>query len=98
MRRLIGENDALTQHEQRQGLNGYRTLQLAIGVATNLFDAFVEKVQAFGELTRLTINKSEKTNECRDLQAKRRALEKTRTALIDLKQRDGEIRAMIGLE
>ena len=98
IRRLIGENDALIQFEQRQGLKGYRTLQLAIGVDPIAFDAFVDKVQTFGELTRLTINKSDKTNEYHDLQTKRRALEKTREALTLLKQRDGEIRAMIELE
>jgi Domain of unknown function (DUF4349) len=98
IRRLIGENDALIQFEQRHGLKGFRTLQLAIGVDPAAFDAFVKKVQTFGELTRLTINKSDKTNEYRDLQAKRRALEKTREALTALKQRDGEIRAMIELE
>ena len=98
IRRLIGESDALMQFEQRRGLKGYRTLQLAIGVGPDAFDAFVDKVQAFGELTHLTINKSDKTNEYRDLQAKRRALEKTREALTLIKQRDGEIRAMIELE
>jgi len=67
IRRLIGENDALIQYEQSQGLDAYRTLQVAIGVAPNLFDAFVEKVQVLGELTWLTINKSDKTSEHRDL-------------------------------
>lgn len=98
IRRLIGEKDALIQFEQRQGLKGRRSLRLAIGVDPRFFDAFVEKVQTFGELTRLTIDKADKTNEYRDLQAKRRALEKTRQALTDLKTRDGEMRALIELE
>ncbi|MCH9807608.1 MAG: DUF4349 domain-containing protein [Alphaproteobacteria bacterium] len=98
IRRLIGEKDALIQFEQRQGLKGTRTLRLAVGVDPKDFDTFVEKVQTFGELTRLTINKSDKTNEYRDLQAKRRALEKTREALTALKTRDGEMRALIELE
>ncbi len=98
IRRLIGEKDALIQFEQRQGLKGHRSLRLAIGVDPKFFDAFVDKVQTFGELTRLTIDKADKTNEYRDLQAKRRALEKTREALTDLKARDGEMRALIELE
>lgn len=98
IRQLIGEKDALIQFEQRQGLKGHRSLRLAIGIDPRFFDAFVEKVQTFGELTRLTIDKADKTNEYRDLQAKRRALEKTREALAALKNRDGEMRAMIELE
>lgn len=98
IRQLIGEKDALIQFEQRQGLKGARSLRLAVGVDPKFFDAFVEKVQTFGELTRLTIDKADKTNEYRDLQAKRRALEKTREALTALKQRDGEMRALIELE
>ncbi|MBU2583441.1 MAG: DUF4349 domain-containing protein [Alphaproteobacteria bacterium] len=98
IRQLIGEKDALIQFEQRHGLKGHRSLRLAIGVDPKFFDAFVEKVQTFGELTRLTIDKADKTNEYRDLQAKRRALEKTREALAALKNRDGEMRALIELE
>lgn len=98
IRRLIGEKDALIQFEQRQGLKGSRTLRLAVGVDPKDFDVFVDTVQTFGELTRLTIDKSDKTNEYRDLQAKRRALEKTREALTALKSRDGEMRALIELE
>ena len=98
IRQLIGEKDALIQFEQRQGLKGARSLRLAVGVDPKFFDAFVEKVQTFGELTRLTIDKADKTNEYQDLQAKRRALEKTREALSGLKNRDGEMRALVELE
>lgn len=98
IRDLIAANDALIQFEQRKGLEGRRTLRLAVGVDPAAFDAFVEKVQAFGRLTHLSIDKSDKTNEYRDLQAKRRALEKTREALAALKSRDGEIRALVELE
>ncbi len=98
VRQLIAENDALIQFERRQGLKGSRRLQLAIGVSPDAFDSFVEKVQKFGDLRRLTIDKSDKTNEYRDLKAKRLALEKTREALTALKQRDGEIKDHVELE
>lgn len=98
IRNLIKTSSSLIQFEQRRGLKGYRTLQLAVGVNPNRFDTFVEEAQSFGKLTELTINKSDKTNEYRELQAKRVSLEKTREALTQLKQREGEIRAMIELE
>ncbi len=98
IRELIAERNALIQFEQRKGLEGKRTLRLAVGVDPADFDAFVAKVQGFGRLTHLTIDKSDKTNEYRDLQARRRALEKTREALTALKTRDGEMPAMIELE
>ncbi|MEQ8823731.1 MAG: DUF4349 domain-containing protein [Filomicrobium sp.] len=98
VRKLIAEQDALIQFERRQGLKGRRTLQLAIGVNPNDFDTMVEKFQTYGELRRLTIDKSDKTNEYRDLQAKRLALEKTREALSALKQREGQIKDHVELE
>lgn len=98
IRDLIGAADALVQFEQRQGLEGRRALRLAIGVDPAGFDEFVDKVQAIAELTHLSIDKSDKTNEYRDLQAKRRALEKAREALAGLKSREGEIRAFVELE
>lgn len=98
VRELIKGNDALIQFERREGLKGARRLQLAVGVDPDKFDPFVEKVRTFGKLSELTINKSDKTNEYRELKAKRISLEKTREALAGLKQRDGEVRAMVELE
>jgi len=90
--------DALIQFEQRSGLEGYRTLQLAIGVAPSSFDALIEDFKALGTLDRLQIDKTDKTNEYLDLQAKKVSLEKSRDSLIDLKTRQGDIDEMINLE
>ncbi|HUS97234.1 MAG TPA: DUF4349 domain-containing protein [Hyphomicrobiaceae bacterium] len=98
VRTHIKSNGALIQFEQRQGLKGHRLLRLAIGVSPDKFDSFVEKIQTFGKLSQLTINKSDKTNEYRDLQAKRASLDKSRTALAELKKREGDIRSMVELE
>lgn len=98
VRELIKTNSALIQFEQRRGLEGRRVLQLAIGVDPERFDDFVDKIQTYGKLTALTVNKSDKTNEYRELIAKRSALEKTREALTALKQREGQIKSMIELE
>lgn len=98
LRSMIKDNSALIQFEQRQGLKGRRSLRLAIGVNPEKFDPFVDEVQKIGKLSELTINKSDKTNEYRDLQAKRKSLETSRQALTDLKQREGDIGSMVELE
>ena len=98
LRSLIKDNSALIQFEQRRGLKNKRSLRLAIGVNPEKFDPFVSEVQTIGRLYELAINKSDKTNEYRDLQAKRKSLETSRKALTDLKQREGDIGAMVELE
>ncbi len=98
LRTLIKENSALIQFEQRQGLKRSRSLRLAIGVNPEKFDPFVAEVRTIGKVYKLTIDKSDKTNEYRDLQAKRASLETSRKALTDLKQREGDIAAMVELE
>jgi len=98
VRDLIKSEKALIQFEQRRGLLGARVLRLTIGVGPDLFDGFVAKAQTFGKLSKLTINKIDKTTEYRQLKAKSVSLEKARTALAELKERDGEVPAMIELE
>ena len=98
LRSLIKDNSALIQFEQRRGLKRSRSLRLAIGVNPEKFDPFVAEVQTIGKLYELAINKSDKTNEYRDLQAKRKSLETSRKALTDLNQREGDIGAMVELE
>ncbi|MEM7748122.1 MAG: DUF4349 domain-containing protein [Pseudomonadota bacterium] len=98
LRTLIKDNSALIQFEQRQGLKRSRSLRLAIGVNPEKFDPFVAEVRTIGKVYKLTIDKSDKTNEYRDLQAKRASLETSRKALTDLKQREGDIAAMVELE
>ncbi|MEM9495708.1 MAG: DUF4349 domain-containing protein [Pseudomonadota bacterium] len=89
---------ALIQFEQRSGLAGYRRLQLAIGVAPASFDDLVEDLKKLGEISRLQIDKTDKTNEYRDLQAQKVSLEKSRDSLIELKSRDGDVNELINLE
>ena len=98
VRALVESDDALIQFEQRTGLKGDRRLQLAIGVVPSRFDTFVEAVRTYGELTSLKINKTDKTNEFRELNAKRVSLEKTRAALSELKSREGKIGDLVALE
>ena len=98
VRAKIKAYDALIQFEQRSGLEGYRRLQLGIGIAPADFDALVGDMKDIGKLTRLQIDKTDKTNEYLDLQAKKVSLEKSRDSLADLKSRQGDINEMINLE
>ena len=97
-RRLIKESSALVQFEQRSGLEGYRRLQLAVGVAPARFDNLSDQLQKIGILAQLQIDKTDKTNEYLDLQASKVSLEKSRDALLDLKSRHGGIDELINLE
>jgi uncharacterized protein YfcZ (UPF0381/DUF406 family) len=88
---LIAENNALIQFEHTEGLSGSRSLQLGIGVPPAKFDDFVEKISAFGKLTHLTIVKNDKTNEYRQLNAKRQSLEKSKETLLKLATSGGSV-------
>jgi hypothetical protein len=98
LREATAKYNALVQYEQRAGLPGNRRLNLAIGVPPDRFDVFVEEVKEIGKLLSIRIDKSDKTNEYKDLKAKRISLEKAREALIALKSKGGRIDESINLE
>ena len=89
---------AVVQYEQNSGNPGQRTLQLLIGIPPAQFDSFSLALQKIGRLLSKTVTKTDKTNEYLQLNAKRISLEKTRNALLELKNRGGEIDEYIGLE
>ncbi len=88
---LIASSGGLTQYEQLQGLSGHRTLQLGIGVPPSQFDAFVEEARKIAKVTYLAIVKTDKTNEYKQLRAKRETLEKARKALADMAVSGGSV-------
>jgi hypothetical protein len=88
---LISENNALVQYEHMDGLAGRRSLQLGIGVPPAKFDAFIDLASKFGKLTHLTIVKNDKTNEYRQLNAKRESLEKAKQTLLQLANSGGSV-------
>jgi hypothetical protein len=98
LREATAKYNALIQYEQRSGLPGNRRLNLAIGVPPDRFDAFVAEAKEFGKLLSIRIDKTDKTNEYKDLKAKRISLEKAREALIALKSKGGRIDESINLE
>jgi hypothetical protein len=82
---------ALVQYEQLQGLGRRRTLHLGIGVPPAKFDVFVEEMRKIGKLTQLSVVKNDKTNEYRQLRAKRESLEKALKTLVDLNSSGGSV-------
>jgi hypothetical protein len=82
---------ALVQFEQLQGLGHRRTLHLGIGVPPAKFDAFVEEMRKIGRLTQLLVVKNDKTNEYRQLRAKRESLEKALKTLVELNASGGSV-------
>lgn len=95
---LIDKYDALIQYELNAGRAGFRRLKLDIGVNPAHFDTMVSQVKQIGKLTGIQINKTDKTNEYKNLTAKKFSLEKTRNSLVELKKRGGSIEEMIKLE
>ena len=88
---LIASVGGLTQFEQQQGLEGHRTLHLGIGVPAAKFDAFIEDARKIAKITYLAVVKTDKTNEYRQLRARRETLEKSRKALNELAASGGSI-------
>jgi hypothetical protein len=95
---LTAQFNALIQFEQSFGLAGVRRLNLAIGVPPAKFDEMVAEVKNIGQLASVRVDKSDKTNEYKDLNAKRISLEKTRDELAKLKNVGGNIEERINLE
>jgi uncharacterized protein YfcZ (UPF0381/DUF406 family) len=89
---------ALVQFEEQQGLGHRRILRLGVGVPPDKFDAFVEEIGKIGTLTQLSIVKNDKTNEYRQLRAKRESLEKALKALVDLNASGGSIDERLKVE
>lgn len=97
-RETIKNLNALIQFEQKSGNKGYRKLNLAIGVPPENFDALYNQLITIGKVVAKQITKKDKTNEYKELNAKKQSLEKIRTSLIELKSKSGRIDEYMGLE
>ena len=98
IRDLIKKYNAQVQFEQSSGLPGSKRLNLAIGVQPAKFDSMVAELKGISSLQSSQIDKTDKTNEYKDLNARRVSLEKTRDALIGLKSKGGSLDELINLE
>ncbi|MND87911.1 hypothetical protein D3C80_799200 [compost metagenome] len=79
------------------GQQGNRQLHLVIGVNPAKFDSFYVDIQKIGLVKTKEITKVDKTNEYRQLNAKKVSIEKTLQSLNELKSRGGEITDFIAL-
>lgn len=89
--------NAVIQYEQNMGQKGNRQLHLLIGVSPLLFDSFYTAIQKIGSIKATEITKVDKTNEYKQLNAKKLSLEKTLASLLELKSKSGAISDYISL-
>ena len=94
---LIKQEQLMIQLEQRAGLPLKRQLNIALGVVPDKFDSTVEALKQIGTLKSIQIDKNDKTNEYKKLEAQRVSLQKARDSLLELKASNGGVGDMIEL-
>ncbi len=94
----IKRHEAIIQFEQNSGNNGNRRMQLLIGVQPEKFDSLYVSLSKIGKVQSKEITKKDKTNEYKQLNAKKQSLLKIRNSLIELKSKGGKIEEYINLE
>ena len=97
-RKQIEANNALIQFEQKNGNAGNRSLHLVVGVPPARFDTLYARLIKIGYVQSKQITKTDKTNEYKELNAKKASLEQIRASLIDLKSKGGKIEEYMDLE
>lgn len=98
IRKQITYHNGLVQFEDKTGNDGRRKLNLVIGVPPEKFDSLYQKLIKIGNVQRRQITKKDKTNEYKELNAKKASLEKIRESLIQLKSKGGKIEEYMQLE
>jgi hypothetical protein len=89
--------NAVIQYEQNLGQKGNRQIHLLIGVNPTNFDSLYVDLQAIGVVKAMEITKVDKTNEYRQLNAKKTSIEKALQALNELKSKGGQISDFVSL-
>lgn len=98
IRSQIKNYKALIQYENKSGNAGNRNLNFSIGVPPENFDDMYQSLIKIGVVSAKQITKTDKTNEYKELNAKKLSLEKIRTALVELKAKGGRIDEFMQLE
>ena len=98
IRKKIKDFNGLIQFENKNGNTGYRNLSLIIGVPPANFDSIYDQLITIGTIQAKQITKKDKTNEYKELNAKKLSLEKIRASLIALKSEGGRIEEYMQLE
>jgi Domain of unknown function (DUF4349) len=93
----VKDFNAVIQYEQNLGQQGNRQIHLLVGVSPNLFDSLYIDLKKIGRLDATQITKVDKTNEYRQLNAKKASIEKTLQSLNDLKAKGGQIADFVAL-
>lgn len=94
---LIKREQIMIQFERRAGLTPQRQLNIALGVVPDKFDKIIEALRQIGTLNSIQIDKNDKTNEYKKLEAERVSLQKARDALLELKNSNAAVSDMITL-
>ncbi len=99
IRSLINSTKSIIQFEMNSGLVGSRSLQLGIGVEPDKFDSMITEIKKIGKIISTQVNKTDKTSEFSNLQAKKNSLFKTRESLLALKKiSNSKVEELINLE
>lgn len=97
-REEIEKYKGLIQFEEKSGNKGAQKLNLLIGVPPENFDSLYNSLISIGKVQSKQITKKDKTNEYKELNARKASLEKIRMSLIDLKSKGGKIDEYMQLE
>jgi hypothetical protein len=97
VRNITSSFGGAIQYEKSLGKKSNRELHLSIGVRPVSFDSFYRAIQGVGTVRSTTITKVDKTNEYRQLNAKKISLEKNLASLNELRNRNGAISDYVGL-
>jgi len=92
---LVKQQQLMIQLEQKSGRAYGRQLNIALGVVPDKFDSVIKMLREIGKLKHIQIDKKDKTNEYKKLEAKRISLQKARESLLELKQTEGSVGDMI---
>ncbi|MFN8365747.1 MAG: DUF4349 domain-containing protein [Candidatus Kapaibacterium sp.] len=93
----VKQFQSVIQYEQNLGQKGNRQIHLLIGVPPTLFDSFYVEIQKIAVIKATQITKVDKTNEYRQLNAKKISIEKTLQSLNELKTKGGQISDFVQL-
>jgi hypothetical protein len=98
LRAHIKKQNGIIQYEENAGKRGNRSLHLLIGIPPASFDSSYTEMLKIGNIRSKEITKIDKTNEFKNLNAKKASLEITRQALLDIKKQSGRIEEYINLQ
>lgn len=94
---LIKRQQLMIQLEQRAGLKPVRQLNIALGVVPDKFDDTIQSLRQIGTLKNIQIDKNDKTNEYKKLEAQRVSLLKARDSLMELKNENANVTEKVSL-